>query len=371
MPNKGDKIERFTKYFDKDWKTCRSSLTRLRADDKSYDPSNSWDGRSDNPKSFSRLQATEMPTQTNYPITVSGTTVIPLEPLDGLPFLPNFTKSTKSDIPLTVEQRDLNMSSDLTGKLPIKHSANESGKVVYYDTTPSFRNMDVRSPRFSTMSVPAYMQEVGPQCDQALMTPAQRREVLDFEVRTRAAHEYMRKASSDRAKTRKLISGITFHRGVLGYDSMNNAESEAYGDKAKILHKKIDRLDQFHEKRRAYVDKVNGKVVASVLSNTGVPNQREDRTFQSKARCSNFDTSFESTYHSLFGQESEHRNTERAQMLRDQDHSGKTYNITQHTAVEHLPSRPFHRCENKVLHHPSQASLEAQRNLQGTLLPRG
>jgi hypothetical protein len=370
MPRKGDKIERFTKFFDKDWKTCRSSLTQLQADDKSYDPSNSWDGRSDNPASFSRLQSTAMPTQTNCPITMSGATVIPLEPFDGLPIFPNYGSKTQSDIPLTVEQRDLGMALNLTGKLTIAENARAEGKNVFLDQTPSFQNMEMRSPRFSTNAVPAFMNEVGPQCDQKLMTPAQRRQVLDFEVRSRAANEYMRKAASDRIKTKKLIAGIPFHRGVLGYDSTKNPESEAYGPRAQALQNKHGKVDRFHDARREYMNKVGGTVVREVLSNTGRGGVDDDKTFQSKGRSNTFDMSFNSTFNTVFGSTKETMNAERAQMLRDQDFSGKTYSITQHTKIEHWPSRPLHRDEDRRLHHPSQASLEMQRNLQGTLLPK-
>lgn len=362
-----NKIDRFTQFFDKDWKKCRSSLTQLQSDDKSYDPSNSWDGRSDNPASFSKLQSTAMPTQTNYPITMSGATVIPLEPFDGLPIFPNYSKTTKSDIPLTVEQRDLGMAMNLTGNLPIADNARNDGKNVVLDQVPSFQNMEMRDPRFSARSVPAFMNEVGPQCDQKLMTPAQRRQVLDFEVRSRAANEYMRKATSDRHKTKKLIAGIPFHRGVLGYDSTNNVESEAYGSKAQKLHAQHSKVDRFHDARRGYMGKVSGTVVAEVLNNTGKGGVDQDKTFQSKGRSKTFDMSFDSTFNTVFGSSKHEMDPERAQKLRDQDFSGKTYNITQHTAVEHWPSRPFDRQEDRRLNHPSQASLESQRNLQGTL----
>jgi len=378
---KENKVDRFTKFFDKDWKTCRSSLTQLQADDKSYDPSNSWDGRSDNPVSFSRLQSTAMPTQTNCPITMSGATVIPLEPFDGLPVFNNYGNTTQSHIPLTVEQRDVNMALNLTGKVPIAENARNEGKNVFLDQTPSFQNMEMRSPRFSTNAVPTFMKEVGPQCDQKLMTPAQRRQVQDFEVRSRAANEYMRKATSDRHKTKKLIGGIPFHRGVLGYDSTNNAESEAYGPRAQMLHAKHSKVDRFHASRREYMARVGGTVVSEVLSNTGRGGIDEDKSFQSKGRAKTFDMSFDSTFDTVFGSSKHSMNPERAQMLRDQDFSGKTHSITQHTVIEHWPSRPFQRQEDRSLHHPSQASLrslhhpsqaslETQRNMQGTLQPK-
>ena len=355
MPKKQDKIERFTQFFDKDWKTCRSAMRDLRCDDRSYDPSNSWDGRSDNPQTFSKLQSTELPHQPNRPITMTGTTVIPLETHDGLPIFENYGSTTKCDLPLTIEQRDLAMKTDLSCKLPIAEKARDKGRLVQVDATPSFRNMEMRSPRFNEVAVPVFMKEVGPQCDKQLMTPAQRREVLDFEIRTRAANEYMRKAVSDRTRTKKQITGITYHRGVLGYDSTNNDESEVYGDKAQKLHSTMKKLDDFHSKRADYMAAVSGNHVASNLK--GVYNQDNSKQFQSKGKQDAYDLSFDGTYNTLFGQHPLPRDPERCQKLRDQDMSGKTYNFIQHTNTEYCPSRPFHRQENKILSHPSQVCI--------------
>eukprot|EP01034_Spumella_vulgaris_P028083 gene28083-34884_t len=57
----------------------------------------------------------------------------------------------------------------------------------------------------------------------------------------------------------------------------------------------------------------------------------------------------------------------RTQQLRDQELSGKDYNITNHVVIEHWPPRDFHRQQVKNIDHPSQHSLESQRNLQGTI----
>lgn len=374
--DRGENINKFTQYFDKDWKTCRSSLKYMHSDDKSYDPSVSWDGRSDNPKAFARLQAKEMPYQPGYPITMSGKAVIPLEAHDGLPIFGAYGSETKSSIPLTTEQRDLGMQGSLRSEIPLAEQARAGGQVVCIDETPSFRNNEMRPPQFRSVEMPGFIKEVGPQADKKLMTPAQRRELLDFEIRTRAAGEYMRKAASDRAKTRKQIGGIQFHRGVLMYDSTNNIDSEAYGDKAKALAGTMGKLDSFHSERQEHIARTQGKTMQTVL-NTGANQGSEaisaDRNFfQSKGRQNTFDNSFSSTYNTLFGRVDTTIRPERTQYLRDQDLSGKQYDLVCHTRVEHCPpSNGFTRQENRILSHPSQACLEGQRNLQGTLLPGG
>ena len=102
---------KLTIHFDKPWMVNRSSLRLKTADEVSYDPSHSWDARSDDPRAFTRLQATEMPVQTAHPVTMSNGAVCELETrTDGLRVL-GVKQSDKAlkPIPLTVEQKDVDM----------------------------------------------------------------------------------------------------------------------------------------------------------------------------------------------------------------------------------------------------------------------
>lgn len=71
--------EKITQLFDRDWKNGKSTIRTRTQDKQSYDVSYSWNGRSDNPMEFSRLQATEMPVQPSKPITMSFAAVVELE----------------------------------------------------------------------------------------------------------------------------------------------------------------------------------------------------------------------------------------------------------------------------------------------------
>lgn len=53
--------------------------------------------------------------------------------------------------------------------------------------------------------------------------------------------------------------------------------------------------------------------------------------------------SFDETYNRLFCRMGGVSNDARTQVLRDTDTSGKPYNITTHTAIEHWPPRIFER----------------------------
>ena len=55
---------------------------------------------------------------------------------------------------------------------------------------------------------------------------------MEFEKKEKEAKELFRKAYGERERTKKQLTGMQFHRGVLMYDSNDNMNSEIYGEKA-------------------------------------------------------------------------------------------------------------------------------------------
>ena len=102
-------VGKFTELFDNDWKRTRSNVRARTADDKSYDISYSWDARSDNPKEFSKMEATDIPVQFSKPVTLSGSQIVELEPQSGQFLNPSIPNREQAKIPLTAEQHDLDM----------------------------------------------------------------------------------------------------------------------------------------------------------------------------------------------------------------------------------------------------------------------
>lgn len=191
--------EKFSLYFDDDWAKSRSGVRTRATDERSYDPSYSWDGQSDNPKSFSRLNLTEMPVQKTRPITLSGAAVVPLDPITGLEVLNVHQPPAQlSQIPLTNIQTEVGMVGDLSGKIPMAETARNAGKNVLLEDRPTFKNYELRPPKFKTVEVPKFMEEAGPNCDQVLLTPAQRREILEYEKSKNAAALCLKEAVAQR-----------------------------------------------------------------------------------------------------------------------------------------------------------------------------
>lgn len=66
-----------------------------------------------------------------------------------------------------------------------------------------------------------------------LLNPAQRREIAEYEKRKKGAEDILQNATLDREKTRRVVNGPQFHRGILMFDSAHNCDSEIYGETAK------------------------------------------------------------------------------------------------------------------------------------------
>eukprot|EP01038_Epipyxis_sp_PR26KG_P006695 gene6695-9184_t len=388
--------DKLTNLFDNDWKTQKSTI-RDRVDRvRSYDPSYSWDGRTDNPQPFTRLQAEYLPFQQSKPITLSGSAVVTLEngvnsgfnainvkqpvtqwrsygSMGGGEEVSNGGKLNRSSsIPLTSEQLAVGMKPDLSGKVPILEDAKQSNKALLVNEKLTFRNNNIHAPSIIKAEKPEFMVEAGPQCDQKLLNPKQRREILTFEQQQREANKLLSEAISLRKKTRNQIAGLQFHRGVLMVDSSDNVNSEVYGERAIKEQADRDYKEQIHLERHSRLATKNSSIMTNgnILNPDSVAARvQTEKFYQSKG--GNFHAlSFDETHTRLFARTLDKMTYHgRTQQLRDTELSGKTYNITNHTEIEQWPSRTFDREYNKTLAHPSQSTLEGTRNLQGTLRP--
>ncbi len=349
----------------------RSTLRVQTADDRSYDISYSWDARSDNPVSFSRMQATDVPVQPAKPICLSGAQIVPLEPQSGQFLNPTIPPTQRAQIPLNTTQCDVGMQPDLSGNIPLKNQALTEGKTVCIQKRETFANMGMRGPEFALETRPEYMDRAGSQADSCLLNPAMRRGILEFEKRENEAKMIFNEANSGREKLKKQLHGPAFRRGVLMVDSSANPNSEIYGEKARKEQALKDYRAQIHLERRSQLATkwssiaTNGNIT---VPDSVAPRVKTEAFYQSKGGKAHA-FSFEETHNRLFCRQERAGGANRTQRIRDAELSGKQYNIVTLTAIEHWPSRSFDRQSNKILMHPSQESMEAPRNLQGTLRP--
>ena len=366
------KADQFTQLFDNGWKNTKSAIRHRHDDLQTYDPAYSWDAKSDNPQSFSRLQGTYLPYQYSKPLTLSGPAVVLLEHTPGLSSI-NVKPPPREagHVPLTVEQRDAGMRQDMSATVPFAEEIKGEGKTVIVHENQSFRNQDIAAPKLAGVPVPDFMREAGPQCDRKLLNPKQRREILEFEKKEREAKTLLREAVNSRIKTRKQLEGPQFHRGVLMLDSNDNMHSQIYGEKAIKAAADAEYKAQIHLERRSRLANKQSSITVhgNILDPDSLgPRVKNEKYYQSKGGDYHA-LSFDETYNRLFCRMKNASSGARTQFLRDVETSGKQYNITHHTPFENWPPRSFEREVRAAVKHPSQESLEGSRNLQGSLRP--
>lgn len=371
---KASTADKFSQLFDQDWSNTKSRIRTQQENRRTYDISNSWDARSDNPQEFSRLDQTLVPFQKSRPIVLSGNCVVQLEENTGYDTLnikmPNF-KST-SHIPLTVQQKDTGMTNDLTGQIPIlDHTVSSSNQILVMDKRPGFENNNLSAPTLKAVAPPEYFHQAGKEVDGKLLNPKQRREVYRLIQQGEDAKQLVNAAQRDRNKTRNLINGAVYHRGIMMCDSNDNVHSEIYGERARR-----DQADREYKQQIGLERQSNlCKKTSSILVNGNIlcpeslgPRVKLEKDFQSKGG-DRHGFSFEETHNRLFCRLQGAYGNTRTQELRDIELSGKDYNIVNHTMIEQWPPRQFERQYEKSMGHPSQQALEHSRNLQGTLRP--
>eukprot|EP01031_Cornospumella_fuschlensis_P040841 gene40841-49813_t len=142
MTKKLSNADKFASLFDQDWAHTKSRIRgKVDSSQRAYDMTNSWDARSDDPTSFSRLEQTNVPFQPSAPIVLSGTAVVKLERNEGFNAL-NVKQpaETVAVVPLTIEQQDVRMREDYSSKIPILEHARSQNKVLLVDRPNTYEN---------------------------------------------------------------------------------------------------------------------------------------------------------------------------------------------------------------------------------------
>mmetsp|Transcript_15896 Transcript_15896/g.23944 ORF Transcript_15896/g.23944 Transcript_15896/m.23944 type:complete len:373 (-) Transcript_15896:102-1220(-) len=369
MPQKSklSRPDQLTAHFDRDWATQKSHIRSVRTERMNYSPTYSWDAKSDNPVSFSKLNADQLPTQPCRPCTLSGNRVIELETPGGMAVL-NVTERPmpRSQLPLSAHQVDAGMTgNDLSGTIPMVSQASAEGKTIVMKKNYAYSNYDVHPPQFVAEEIPQFYMEAGKNGDQKLLTPAQRRKMMEIDAQQREAKGHLKQAVSERQKLKDSLVGPVYHRGVLMYDSNDNKDSEVYALKARTFEQKQEKAKKTAAQRQEALRKC-GSSLATDFSNLVPETAPQYDIFQSKKSVPGR-LSYEETQHRIFQKPDERSaRPERTQRLRNEDLLGKNYNIISNTQVTHWPSS-IPEVKDHRMAHPSQNSLSGTRNMQGSL----
>jgi hypothetical protein len=257
--------------------------------------------------------------------------------------LEKHNKPTKAvTVPLTLEQSDLGMESSLLGIIPMSDSVGKEDLSVFLAQTGNLCLANLQKPPFKVVQLPSYIIEAGPQCDQKLLTPLQRREYMTFEKKKLDANLAIKRSKALRMKTRDNISsGKSFRENSIS----DSGDTNTYGFTVAENHE-INRTLRLYSDRKNYLAQkssatsINGDFI---LPNT-IPQSVPLTTDIRRKGGSNNLSSFDDTFKRLFvAKENKSSSSERAQGIRDRDLYGKEYNHISHSEIEHWPSRKIER----------------------------
>ena len=295
--------------------------------------------------------------------------------LDFFPKVLNVNQGSQqlAKIPLSTQQVELGMQNDLSCTVPTLNKALKTGGVFIAESLEGFKNLCPRPPSYKAVEKPLFIHEAGPQCDQRLLNPIQRRECMLFEKHKMAAEQALKVATSDRTKLKNQLTSLKFKRGVVNVDSYDNEFSETYASGANERRRIGEQKEQIRLERKSNL----ANRASSIVTNGNLinPETVDDRVklrqdYQRKGG-QNHPFTFDETYNRLFVRRmAAPLRIARCQNLRNNDLAGKTYNFINHTLIENWPSHEVEHLKDAAMEHPSQNSLEGTRNLQGTSLSR-
>jgi len=315
---------RLNQFLDKP-RTQSAPLGAMRSAN-SYDQTFSWDGMSVDPRPFSRLDARPLLGALGAHSRgsgIAGTRVIELEPA-----APGGS--------LCFHEHEFRAAPRTEAQIDAAAPADARGAAAVVGTT-RFANMGVRAAALQMTDVPVAYQRVVAMDKGGLVTPAQRREALAYEVQHHAAMRLQRRAVGEQRQMEQLMR-YRHPDGVLGLDSTANAESGVYGAKAqaRLAH------EQAHvshaDRRRANIARVT--VAAQRL---GYDPYAHDETRQAprpfmqrvgRAGASRSEDTHANIFYQPEGRDNASRNAQRREHLRESNARGKNYDIVNHTLAQ-------------------------------------
>mmetsp|Transcript_24431 Transcript_24431/g.31767 ORF Transcript_24431/g.31767 Transcript_24431/m.31767 type:complete len:403 (-) Transcript_24431:200-1408(-) len=339
-----------------------------------YDPTLSWDGLSANPQTFSKFDIDPRVTGKHI---LAGTRLLETssELPDGVFEGVSNSKAGINQVPRTLEQRDCEFN-------PAERSLADSAEQLSLSfSNQRFMNMQMESVKVGSGTVsdivsssikpnPAGLGEL----KRYLLTPEERRHILKCEIEDKAARELAKKAQ---LQHRRLVQVLRdrYPQGAIRVDGINNIESDVYSDRA------LSRMEE-HQRKEMHTNARRDRLRDLTMQE---PRFGHDPFKHNEELLPPHETKFiqskkvrpgvrENTQDNLFGTIEHRHNTERMQELRNRDLNGKNYNLVSKTKIEHWQcTTPDHSQQHdySFMSHPSQASLESQRSLQGVAHPPG
>jgi len=317
----------------------------------------SWDGLSVDPRPFSRLDTKPLPGVANpYAASqgMAGAACFEVGPAKegGALCHKKPPPHAEAEVPLTVEQQ-------LSQRLP------GNGDALAQDA-PTFINMFARAEEVVRTDTPAAYKAAELSMQKgALITPAQRRAALDFQIKNERARATVKRGELQARRLHHLLRD-RHPQGALNVDSTANPDSYVYGAAAREIRQRDANHKMSCDARRANLT----KILCGETTHGYDPFQHDESLKQEMNRFLQAKTfgkcrPSHSTHERLFTKHEKPRKDVREQFIRDRELEGRPYDIVGHYTIERLPSHVPQRV-NTQLAHPSQNGKEG-RCTQGSL----
>jgi len=313
--------DRFVQFFDRPF--TQGSIATLTVPSvggcSTYNPATSWNGLSDDPRPFSRLDA--------------GTRVNELEMCTPGGIFGQAPKS-KGSLP-TIDAFDLLGDAQATpegSSLIIEEESFSIGGVCQSRAKPS--------------KEPAAMKKA-----EHLRTPAERREILHYEKAKMKADKIKQQAVLQKQRMDQIMRA-RHPEGCIGVDSPDTEGSDVYKEKSALLKQKMEKKMRSHHKRQEELTKnlkASGRGFSILAQSDELKSQAELKFLPSKNMTQRPQLD---THARLFERDVKTISPERRQKQRDEDLGGKNYNLITGTKIEVAPPSIPERI-NTHLTHPS------------------
>jgi hypothetical protein len=306
----------------------------------------SWEGLSEDPRPFARLNPERR--------------VLLLEGHPDNGTVLGEARNSGSNFPRTDAQYDADGWNDRGGggsgrPESVVNSPGRAENAIALQTQ-SYHNYKVIAPRNRAVQAPDAMTKVG------LLTPADRRAIMEFEKQNLLAKRVRQQSDLDHSRRVGLMA-CRHPEGCLGLDGPGSAASEAYGAKGDMMLRQRD-----HRQRHANARAERLRQVSSSVANVpydmldhdmAVKTAQETKVFQEKTGV----RQYLDTTNRIFDNSAYIPSVNRMQSLRNEDLGGKQYNIVTHTNVPVAPSNMPLRMDHREAH-PSIINYRLERGNQ-------
>jgi len=326
----------------------------------SYNPTTSWDGMAENPRPFARLEV--------GPRVMMEGVMGQGRPMAGTVLGGEVTR--QSAIPVPPAKVVADGGAGVFGGGPLGCPENRLRTASHPEDaltlrTDSFRNYGLKGEYSRAVQVPRAVAGTG-----AMLTPADRLTMMEFEKQNLQAKRVRHKAEMDHKRMVQIMR-CRNPQGAVGMDGLSVPQSEAYGAQGARRAARDAKSRKHAGARRSRLAQVENSVSSErcglLEHDAAIKPPRQTDFLQRNNRAARIELN---THNRVFDTRPVVVNAPRAQKLRNEDLGGKAFNPVANTRIlsEHasVPERMNHRQA-----HPSQAKLERGAHYKGILNATG